>query len=51
MKEEEKKVEMTTSSDETGFINTEELRDVLKEKKKNKLVLNPETLWIFLRNI
>ncbi len=37
MKEEEKKVEMTTSSDETGFINTEELRDVLKEQEDKKL--------------
>ncbi len=32
MTEEEKKVQ----NDETGYINTEELRDVLKEKEETK---------------
>ena len=33
---EEKKNENRESTDETGYINTEELRDVLKEEEKQK---------------
>jgi len=34
--EEEKKVNTNTTSDETGYINTDELREALKEQEKEK---------------
>lgn len=36
MEKENNQVNTETTSDETGYINTDELRDVLKEEKQKK---------------